>query len=219
MKLKINKFKTNRIIKYLILSDLAFWTGWGFIIPILAVFVVQNIKGGSIFIAGMAEAVYWISRSLFNIPVGMFLDKRPSEKDDYFFMVFGLLIASLVPFGYVFAKTPFHVYFLQGFLGLGMAMSLSAWSAVFTRHIDRGRESTEWALSSTSIGLGMGIAGALGGWLAYSFGFKIVFIIFGVLGLLGVLLLFGLRKDIEGVFDRGKLKDGFYAYFKSIFQN
>lgn len=202
----------NKVIKFLILSDLVFWTGWGLINPVFAIFVVDKIVGGSVFVVGIASAVYWITRSLFRVPIGVFLDTCPSEKDDYFALVTGLFITALIPFGYIFAKIPLHIYILQGIHGFALAMSLSGWTAIFTRHIDKGRESTEWGLDATSIGLGTAVAAAVGGWAVTRFGFDPVFAVVGILGLIGVALLFGLRNQIRGVFDHGlhfSLKDVF----------
>lgn len=202
----------NKVIKYLILSDLVFYTGWGFFSPIFAIFVVERIQGGTAFVVGVATAVFWLTKSLLRVPIGVFLDTCPSEKDDYLSLMAGLFIAALVPFGYIFAEIPLHIYILQGIHGLGLAMSLSGWTAIFTRHIDKGRESTEWGLDATSIGLGIAVAAAVGGWAVTRFGFTPVLIAVGIFGLIGVLLLLGLKNEIRGVFDHGlhfSLKDIF----------
>ena len=195
--------KVNKIIKYLILSDLFFWTGWGLFSPIFAIFIVQKIQGGSAFVAGAASGIYWILKAFLRIPFGVFLDRLPSERDDYFFLVFGLFIASLTPFAFIFAKYPWHIYLIQVFQAIGISMSLSGWQAIFTRHIDKGKEATEWGIDATSVSLGMGISGFLGGWAVMHFGFVPVFGGVGILGLIGVIILFGLRNEIKGVFDHG----------------
>ena len=208
----------NKVVKYLILSDLSFWTGWGLINPIFAIFIIQRIQGGDAFVAGIASAIFWIVRSALRVPIGLLLDSLPSERDDYFTLVAGLFIASIVPFGYIFAKIPLHIYILQGIYGLGLAMSLSGWAAIFTRHIDRGKESTEWGLDATLLGFGVAAAGAIGGWAVTKFGFEPVFVIVGILGLIGVAILFGLRNEIKGVFDHKFLDGGLYHHLKDIFR-
>lgn len=207
-------FRPNKIIKYLVLTDLAFWTGWGLLTPVFAIFVVNKIEGGNAFVVGMAAAVFWITRSIFRIPIGVFVDACPSEKDDYFIMVAGFFLASLVPFGYILAETPVHIYLLQALQGLGLAMCYSGWISIFTKHIDQGKESTEWGLNATSIGLGTGIAGGIGGWAVTAYGFEPVFVAVGVLSLISVVVLFGLRNEIKGVFD-----NGFHLSFKDIFHS
>jgi MFS family permease len=195
--------KINRIVKYLILSDLIFYTGWGLIGPVFAIFIVDKIEGGNAFVAGLASGIYLIFLSLLRVPIGMFLDARPSEKDDYWFLTIGLFVAALVPFGFIFSKFPWHLYLLQVFHAIGMAMTLSAWPAIFTKHIDKGKESTEWGLDATSVGLGGGISGIIGGWAVIKFGFNPVFLAVGIIGLIGTALLLFLKKDIKGVFDHG----------------
>jgi len=196
-------FKINRIVKYLILSDLVFYTGWGLISPIFAIFIVEKIVGGDAIVVGLSSAIYLIFTSLLRIPIGIFLDSRPEEKDDYWFLTIGLFVAALTSFGFIFAKFPRDIYWLQIIRAIAMAMTLAAWPAIFTRHRDRGKESTEWGIDATSIGLGAGISGALGGWAVIQFGFNPVFIAVGIIGLIGAALLLCLRNDIKGVFDHG----------------
>lgn len=207
------KLKINNVIKYLVLSDLIFFAGWGLITPIFAIFIVNNIQGGNIFVVGVASSIYWILNSILRIPFGIFLDNCKGEKDDYFFLVSGLFIASLIPFGYIFSKLPWHIYILQAIYAIGLAMSFSGWFAIFTRHIDKGKEATGWGLDATSIGIGTGISAAIGGWAVTRFGFNPVFIIVGILGLIGVALLLCIRNSIKGVFNKGhvlNLKEIFY---------
>lgn len=191
------KIKINKVIKYLVLSDLIFWSAWGLITPVFAIFIVENIEGGNVLVVGLSSAIYSVLMAVLRIPFGMILDKKSGEKDDYLFLILGLFIAALVPFGFIFSKTPMQVYLLQAIHAIGMAMSLSAWPAIFTRHIDKGKESTEWGIDATAIGLGTGIFGAIGGWAVTAFGFNPVFISVGVLGLAGVAVLLGLKGQIK----------------------
>lgn len=186
----------NKIIKFLISSDLVLNSGWGLLAPVFAIFIIQDIQGGDTKVAGIAAAIYWITKSILQIPIGHYLDKNRGEKDDFYFMLFGTLLAGLVPFGFIFASLPWHIYSLQLFQALGMALAIPSWSAIFTRHIDKGREAFEWGLESTGLGMGAGIAGAVGGILAATFGFKIVFILVGSLTILSSILLLFIYREI-----------------------
>jgi MFS family permease len=196
-------FKINKIVRYLILSDVAFWTGWGLITPVFAIFIVDEIQGATALTVGIASAIYLILSSLLRVPIGMFLDNCKGEKDDYLFLITGLFIAALVPFGFIFSEFPWHVYLLQAVCAVGMAMSLSGWTAIFTRHIDKGKEATEWGLDATFLGFGAGISGIVGGWTVTNFGFTTAFIAVGVFGIVGVILLLFLRNEIKGVSNHG----------------
>ncbi|MFH0831393.1 MAG: MFS transporter [archaeon] len=186
--------KLNRIIKYLVYSDLIFYTGWGLISPLFAIFILQSIAGGSVFVVGMSAAVHLITRSLLRVPFGIQADK--SQKKAYWYMFWGLLIASFVPAGYIISANPWHIYLLQAVLGSSLAMSTAGWTGVFTKHMDKGKESTEWGVDAVAVGLGPGIAGALGGAAVTYLNFDAVFAAVGIIGIIGALLLLAVKKDI-----------------------
>ncbi len=185
----------------MLFSDIVFYTGWGLVNPLFALFIVGNIKGGSPFAVGVATAIYWATFSILRIPFGIFLDNKIGERDDYCFMVFGLFLASMVPFGYIFSTEIWHIYILQFLHGLGTSISVAGWSAIFCRHIDKTMESTEYGLSGSSVALTTSVSAVIGGWAIEKLGFKPVFACVGLLGLVGVLLLFAIEGEFKGHFD------------------
>lgn len=193
----------NKIIRYLIIADIFFWLSWGLLGPVFSIFVISNIERGTALVAGISSAIYLIIRSLLRIPLGMFLDKCVSERDDYFVLVTGLFITALIPFGFIMSKVPGHLYFLQVFHGIGVSMFMAGWSAIFTRHIKKGKEGTQWGIDSMAVGISAGIMGIIGGYLVTEYGFNIIFIISGITGLSSSVILLGLKHEIKGVFDKG----------------
>jgi MFS family permease len=190
----------NKVIRFMIYSDFVFNSGWGFLGPVFAIFIVQKIADGDPIegakIAGFASLSYWIIKSILQIPIGKNLDKNHGEKDDFRFMVFGTFLTGLVPFGFIFSSQPWHIYAFHALHAVGMAMVVPSWSAIFTRHIDKGREAFEWSLRSTSLGFAAGIAGALGGILVAAYGFNVIFILAGSLSMVSSLMLLGIDKEI-----------------------
>ena len=77
-----------------------------------------------------------------------------------------------------------------------MACVVPTWAAIFTRHIDKGREAFSWSLESTGIGFAAAFAGALGGVLAAVLGFRVVFVLVSIFGLISSSLLFLIRHQI-----------------------
>lgn len=213
MKRIFKHLKVNKVIKFLIWSDFLFWSGWGLFAPLFGVFIIEKIEKGNLAIVGLASSIYWILKSLLRIPLGIFLDSRKGEEDDFWFLVFGLFISSLVPLGYLMAKNPLHIYFLQALQALGMSMMLSGWTAIFTRHIDQGKEATEWALDATFVGLGIGVAGAFGGMVAQIFGFETIFILASLFGIISAVSLFAILKIISPK----SLKKGLIFSLREIF--
>lgn len=191
----------NKVIKILIFSDFVLNSAWGLLGPIFAIFIVQKIALGSTTegakIAGFASLTYWIVKSILQIPIGRYLDEDHGEKDDLWFMVLGTFLAGFVPFGYLIASQPWHIYIFQVLYAIGMAMVIPSWSAIFTRHIDKGKEAFEWSMRSTSLGFGVGITGAIGGIIVAIFGFKIIFILVGTFTIISACLLLLIYKEIS----------------------
>ncbi len=207
------RFKVNKIIKFLLLSDLIFWAGWGLVAPIFAVFVVENIKGGDAFVVGAAAAIYSGLLAVLRVPMGLYLDSRSSQKADFAFTAGGLLVASLVSFGFIFATAPWHIYVLQAVHAAGLAMNLSGFSGLFTRNIDKGRESTEQGIDSTVVNIGTAASALAGGWLVVRFGYAVVFALVGAIGLAGSGILLFIRNNLEK-----KSHRGLYFSFKELVQ-
>ena len=88
----------NKVIKILVLSDLATLFGWGLVSPILAIFIIGQIQGGDARVAGMAVGIYWLVKSALQVPISRYLDRNHGEKDDYYFLIIGTFLASLSPF-------------------------------------------------------------------------------------------------------------------------
>ncbi|MBC7074041.1 MFS transporter [Candidatus Parcubacteria bacterium] len=209
----LKKLKVNKIIGHLILADVLFWSGWGLFSPVFAIFLTKNIEGGNLALVGLASGIYWILKSLLRVPIGILLDSRKGEEDDFWFLFFGLIFSSLVPFGYLIARVFWHIILLQILQAFGMAMALSGWTAIFTRHIDSGKEATEWGLDATLVGLGIGFSGIFGGLIAEVLGFKTLFVLVGILGFLASFSLFGILKIISP----RSLKKGLIFSLREVF--
>lgn len=191
----------NKIIKILIFSDVALVGGIGFMAPVFAIFLTERIQGGNITVVGYVAAIYWIVQSLVVIPFGRYLDKNHGEKDDVWFIVFGNILAALAVLGYIFSSLPWHIYICQIIYAIGMGMNIPGYTAIFTRHIDKGSEAFDWSVRSALIGFGSGIAGASGGIIANYFGFNVLFVGVIVFLLISALLPLLIRKELF-------LKDG-----------
>lgn len=186
----------NVIIQALIFSSFIFEAGFGLIVPIFAVFITDQIVGGSVAVAGYAAGVYWILKAILQIPVAKFLDAHDGEIDDFWALCAGHVLMGLAVFLYIYARTPIHIYLLQALLSLGGALAVPSWYAMFLRHVDRRKEGFEWSVnSSLSYGLGTGGAGALGGFLASRYGFNFIFITAAILIWLTIFILFFLRQN------------------------
>jgi len=143
----------NKVIRVLVLGDIMFFSAFGLIGPIFAIFVTKQIAGATIATVGFAATLNLLTKAILQMPVARYIDRHKGEKDDFKFMVAGSTLVSIVPFIYLFVTTPWHLYLAQIVLGIGGALANPGWYAIFTRHIDRGREGTEWTLENIGVGL------------------------------------------------------------------
>lgn len=191
------KIEVNKIVLTLVTLDFFLNSAFGTIAPFFAIFITGNIAGGSATVAGFATAVYWIIKSLVQLPVARWLDKTDGEIDDFWAMFGGYLGVSIVPMLYFFASESWHIYVAQAFFGFCMAWAVPAWFSIFTRHLDKFRISFEWSLYSVfSVGMATALAGVIGGILVDEFGFKAIFIIASLIILGTALGLLAIKNEI-----------------------
>jgi len=191
------KFDINAVVQFLTYSDILMMSGWGLVLPIISVFFSDQIVGGDVKFAGLASTVYFIVKSVVQIPVARMVDKNRGETDDFWVMVAGSLLISLSAFLYMFATTKAHIYGIQVLYGMGGALSYPTWLAIFTRHVDKNKEGLEWSLYYTSVDVGSALTAGLGGLLAASFGYQFLFWLVGVSSIAGTMFLIGIREEMK----------------------
>lgn len=183
----------NRTIKLLILSDIFVVTGFGLIDPILAIFINDKIIGGTIFTAGIASSLFWIVKSLFQLPVSKYVDKHGFNYSIKL-LIGSTFFISLVPILYIFSKHINLIFLAQIIHGLASGLAYPAWLGIWSTHLDKGKESYEWSMYSTLVSVGTAISGAIGAAVAEFIGFTMTFILVGLVSLVGCLILINLTK-------------------------
>lgn len=197
----------NKVMRAYIYWDFVINSAWGLLGPVFAIFLLEKIAVGNVTegakIAGFATLSYWITKAIIQMPISSYLDKNHGEIDDFWFYVTGVAITGLVPFGFLFAYLPWHIYALQILHAIGMSMVIPSSYAIFIRHVDEGKEAYESGLDSTLLGIGAGITGAIGGILAGYIGFQLIFILTGTFTLISTLFIFAVRGDMLPKVSRG----------------
>lgn len=194
------KFKLpqiNQVILTIILGEFILTTGSSLINPVFALFVVQNVAA-PVTTIGFAVAIYWITKSILQLPLSKYLDKNHGEIDDHYFMLFGLTLVIVCIYLYYFVDAVWQIYALQFFIAVGDAFYVPPALAIFTRHLDKDKEAFEWALrSSFSSGAGSAIGGALSGILATTIGIRPIFIINGTFLLISLIVFIFLKPYLK----------------------
>jgi MFS family permease len=193
--------KISRIIYILTIADIMIVSAFSLIMPLFAIFITENIIGAGVKTVGFFTGIYWISKSFFQIPIAWFLDKKEGEKDEFYAMIAGYFLTTLIAFSYIKANVVWHIYGLAVLTGLADALGVPSYLSVFSRHLDKFKENIEWTVRSIGVGLAAAGAGALAGILVDKFGFNSVFISGGILSFFAAITLFFIKPYL-------KTKDG-----------
>lgn len=203
MKLRGQKLKhyflqdMNPVVRFLIISDTVFMGAAGLLGPIFALFIEDYIVGGDESVAGLAAAIYLLTKSVLQIPVAHLIDKVRGEKDDFWLMVIFTFLTGLAPLLYLFIATPMELYIVQFVLGIFTAFTFPTYMALFTRHIDKAKEGTEWGIYFTLTDLTSATLAGLGGFIAAKMGFPTLIFAVVIISVIGALLLLPIRPYIK----------------------
>lgn len=186
----------NPIIRFLIISDVLIVGSTGMLAPLFALFVEDFIIGGDAVVVSIAMGIYLIARSILQIPIAQMVDRKKGEKDDYFFMITFSVIAALLPLILLIINQAWQLFLLQFALGVATAITYPSYMAIFTRHIDKNKEGTEWGVYYTLTDLGSAILAIIGGYIAKNIGFYHLIITMSLLNLSGSLFLLPIKRHI-----------------------
>ena len=188
----------NPVIRFLIISDTVLMGALGLLGPIFALFIEDFITGGNAAVAGVAAGIYLFTKSILQIPVAHLIDKVRGEKDDFWLMFIFTVLMAFIPLLYLVITTPFQLYLVQFILGFFTAFTFPTYMAIFTRHIDKEKEGTEWGVYFTLTDLTSAALAVVGGYVATLQGFPILIILVVVISFIGSLLLLPIRPYISG---------------------
>lgn len=180
-----NQFHVNPIVKVFIISEALLWGAMNFIVPIFALYVTE-IPGGNVEVAATVFSVYMLIRVIFELISGRFF-ARISDAKKLTITITGMCIMSLAYVGFAFSSQLTLIYFFYGLLGLGIGIISPVKNTLFSTHLDKNREATEWGFLDAIVFLVIAIASAVGGYTAQTFGFRSLFIIAATVNLLGII--------------------------------
>jgi len=185
------------VVRFLIISDTVISGAVGLLGPIFALFIEDFIIGSNPAVVGLAAGIFLLTKSVLQIPIAHLIDRIRGEKDDFWLMFICFLIISIIPLSYLIISLPWHLYLTQFILGVFTAFTFPTYMAIFTRHIDKGKEGTAWGVYFTLTDLvGAALAG-LGGFLVIAFGFPVLIITVSVVSLIGSLLLWPIKPYLK----------------------
>ncbi|MCF7815523.1 MAG: MFS transporter [Candidatus Pacebacteria bacterium] len=185
-------------VRFLTVSDAVLSVGLGLFGPIFAIYITQQIETENILgVIGIGTSIYLFMRSIGQMPLAIIIDKIKGEKDDFYVLLTGSIIFIIVPILYIFISEVWHLFAIQFIYGLGAALVSPTWLAIFTRHIDKGKEGLEWGIYQTTVDMSGAIAAPIGGFIASLYGFTAVMISASIIATISSIFIFAIRDDLR----------------------
>jgi predicted MFS family arabinose efflux permease len=123
------------------------------------------------------------------------LDKHSGYIDEAIAIAISGGVIGISTISFIFVTESIHVYIIQFFIGIGAAINLPAWRKTFAKFLDDGKEATEYSLYDIITNISIALMIALGGYLVADFeGFRMFFLVAGILSILGGLIALVLLK-------------------------
>lgn len=181
--------KTDPIVKTFIISECFFCAASNLITPLFAVFVVENVYQGSIELAASGFSTYLISRVVFELITGS-LWAKGSDRKKMVLVTIGFLITSAAYLGFCYSQNITQIFLFYIVLGAGIGIATPTKNSLFSMHLDKNKEATEWSIADATAAICMALATALGGFIAASYGFRVLFVLAAWVNLIAIVPYF-----------------------------
>ncbi len=176
----------NSVVKAFIVSEIFLWSSWNAITPIFAIFAATKIPGGNTEIAASSFSVYLIVRVVFELISGRYLSKS-KEIQKFVIAIIGIVFISLGYLGFALTRDVSSVFLFYGVIGMGLGVASPAKNSLFSMHLDKNREVTEWSIYDGFVFMGMAMSAAIGGFIASRYGFTFLFYLVATTNMLSII--------------------------------
>lgn len=176
----------NPIVKAFIMSEIFLWSSWHSIIPIFAIFAATKIPGGNTEIAASSFSFYLITRVVVELISGKLLIGS-GEVKKFVVSIAGITLISVGYLGFALTKEVLYLFIFYGVIGVGLGIASPAKNSLFSMHIDKDREVSEWSMYDGFVYMGMAMSAAIGGFIANRYGFPFLFYIVTITNLLSII--------------------------------
>jgi MFS family permease len=109
LKLKFKKF--NKVVLFLTLADVFTWGPFFILSSLAGLYLSDKLGQDTIGFVGLGTGISFITRAVFQIPVGKFTDRLKKDKDEIAILATGAFLARLSFVLYPLVSEPWHYYY------------------------------------------------------------------------------------------------------------
>ena len=172
------------------MSDIFTWGTIAMASPLIGIYLSNKFGDQTIWYVGVATACYFITRAIFQIPIGLISDKIHHDNDEIIILFLGCFTMGI---GYIlipFITLPWQYFLLMSFIGLGSSMNLNSWRKLFASNLDKRHEGVGYGFYETIMSVSTAIISLIGGYFSSlsNSAFEIVLVTIGIAIIFGGLL-------------------------------
>jgi len=190
---KLYKGEKSSILSALTFNDAAFWGADMFVGVVFALYITQNIPGGSAIHVGLVFGLYRAIRSFSAIPIGRFLDRHKGHLDEYYTLLLSGIITGLAYITLFFSSELWHVYVGMCFIGFGHALDIGAWNVLFHGNVPEESRGEVIGVYQTFMQIIYALAIVIAGFVGEIFGFEWTLLFAGIITLISSAILVFVR--------------------------
>lgn len=182
---------SNKALRILLLTDSVILIAGATIGPIYALFVEK--VGGDLLDASFAGGVFAVAAGITVILSGRYSDKikRPE-----LVVVLGYTVLGIGYLLYILVNSIWFLLVVQVIIGFGQAIYNPPYDALYSRHLDDGREGSEWGLWESTNYFSVAVGAIIGGVIVTTVGFNALFMLMAIMCFLSAAYIYQLPKRI-----------------------
>lgn len=158
--------KINKVVIFLSLSDVFTWGPYTIISLLTGLYLSSKLGHDVVQFVGIGTSIYFFTRALLQIPIGILTDRLKKDRDEIFFLFSGILLMGFPFLFYPNIENQYQYYFLQFLFGLGVSMNVTNWRKLFALNIDHGREGRQYSIYEVIMSVSTAFVCMLGGYIA-----------------------------------------------------
>lgn len=158
--------KFNKVVLLLTMSDIFSWGPLVIISSLSGIYLAERFGANVASVVGIGTGAYYLTRALFQVPIGALTDKIKKDTDEILILILGVLLMGLPYIFYPLLTAPIQYYFLQFVFGLGVSLNVVNWRKLFALNISEGMEGKQYAIYDTALSVCTAILSAIIGIIA-----------------------------------------------------
>jgi MFS family permease len=139
----------NKSILYLTLSDSFVWGPFIIIANLTSLYLSEKLGADIASFVGIGTGIYFLTRTVFQLPIGMLTDKIDNDRDEIILLTLGIVLMGLPFLFYPTITEPYQYYILQFIFGLGVSFNLPNWRKLFAINLKEGKEGSSYGFYET----------------------------------------------------------------------